>query len=146
MSRLRRRWGCVPVAFAFLAFAGTALGQSEKTLQLTLEVARISNEPGPVQPGRLDTKLREQFRYQSLEVIESRTFELEIDDVARVRLPNGSWVQVKPLLLDERGALLAVDVEGALKTDVRVKSNHMLVLGAHRHGNGRLVISLEPRF
>ncbi len=146
MNRLRRRWGCILAAFALFAWAGTALGQTEKTLQLTLEVARISNQPGRIQPGRLDTKLREQFRYQSLEVIESRTFELEIDDVARVRLPNGSWVLVKPLLLDERGALLAVDVEGALKTDVRVKSNHMLVLGAHRHENGRLVISLQPRF
>ena len=61
-------------------------------------------------------------------------------------LPNGKSASVRPMGVDERGALLAVDIEGAVKVDARAQSGHLLVFGAGRHASGKLVVSIEPRF
>ena len=78
--------------------------------------------------------------------MQSKTFQIDVDEAATLELPNGRVVRVKPLLVDERGALLAVEVEGTLQTDLRVRSDHLVVIGAQRHGDGKLVISLQPHF
>jgi len=39
-----------------------------------------------------------------------------------------------------------VDLEGTLQGDLRVKNGHQVVIGAQRVADGKLVISLEPRF
>lgn len=117
-------------------------------IQIEIVVSQISNQPGGIdeRAKKLHRKLRREFRYQSLKVVQSKTFEIDVDEVASLELPNGRVVRVTPLLVDERGALLAVEVEGTLQTDLRVKSNHLVVIGAQRYGDGKLVISLQPRF
>jgi hypothetical protein len=49
-------------------------------------------------------------------------------------------------VIDERGALLAVDLEGSTKADLRVKPGHLIVIGAQGYQGGKLVISMLPEF
>ena len=53
---------------------------------------------------------------------------------------------MRPLDLGKSGVLMAVDVEGAVKSDLRIRNEQLVVIGAERHGAGKLVISLEPHF
>jgi hypothetical protein len=40
--------------------------------------------------------------------------------------------------------LLALTVQGTLRTDMRVPNGHLVVIGAERFEDGKLVISLKP--
>ena len=137
------------IALAAAASIALALPVSAQTsIQVEMMVSLASNEAGPVDPRarKIDGRLKREFRYESLQVLESKRQRVAIDSVMTVRLPNGKQARVRPMALDERGVLLAVDIEGAVKVDARTKSGHLLVFGAGRHGNGRLVVSIEAIF
>jgi len=131
---------------ALLAFALPASAQT--SVQLEMMVSLISDEPGEADPRakRIDARLKKEFRYESIQVLTAKTQRVAVDSVMTVKLPNGKQAHVRPLSLDGRGVLLAVDIEGAVKVDARAKSGHLLVFGAGRHGEGRLVVSIEPKF
>ena len=137
---------------ATIAFASVASVASVASAQTAIEIEMIvslaSDEPGPIDPRarRIDQRLKKEFRYESLKVLDSKRKTVEVDGVMSIGLPNGKSAHVRPLSVDDRGALLAVDIEGAVKVDARATSGHLLVFGAGRHANGRLVVSLEPRF
>ncbi len=139
-------------ALVVVGAVGTAQAQSTALdpapIRFDVTVSQISEEPGPVDPraAELDERLRREFRYESLRVLDEQRMELGIDDVGRVDLPNGKRLQLKPLLLDAKGVLLSVDLQGTMRGDLRVKNGHVVVIGAQRFGDGKLVISLVPRF
>ena len=137
-------WGIVALC---LVLAGGAVAE-QGPIEVELMVAHLSDEPGGIDARgqKLHEKLKDQFRYQSLEVLETRTLRLLADQVGSVELPNGKRARVRPLQLDAASALLAVEVEGAVKTDVRVKNGHLVVIGAERYRGGKLVVSLQPRW
>jgi hypothetical protein len=111
-------------------------------------VSHISDRPGEIdaRASKLDRKLRQEFRYKSLRVLQSRRLSLELDEVGSLNLPNGKYLRVRPLQVSDRGVLTAVSVEGTLETDLRIRNGHLVVIGAGRHDDGKLVISLEPHF
>ena len=69
-----------------------------------------------------------------------------MDQVGSVGLPNGKQARVRPLNVDGDSALLAVEIEGAVQTDLRVRKGHWVVIGAERYRDGKLVISLRSRW
>lgn len=146
MQRTTRRAAALAVAFAGLALAGPAVAQTSIGLELAVSLA--SDEPGPIDPRaeRIDRRLRREFRYQSLRLLDSKRDRVAVDSVLSLALPNGKQAHVRPLSVDERGALLAIDIEGGVKLDARARSGHLLVFGAGRHAGGRLVVSVEPLF
>jgi hypothetical protein len=111
-------------------------------------VTYLSNDGTGVDASarRLDEKLRAQFKYDSLQVIEKRRVELEIDGVGQVALPNGRSARMSALHKGDSGVLIAVDVEGAAKMDARVQNRHLLVIRAGRYKDGDLILSLEPDY
>lgn len=123
-----------------------ASSQAPARVDLEVTVAQLSDHEGPIDPrgAQIHEKLKRDFRYGSLAVVESRRMRLAINEVGKLELPNGRTLQIVPLLLDDRGVLMAVDLEGVLQTDLRVKSGHLVVFGAHRHGPDRLVIAVTP--
>jgi hypothetical protein len=131
---------------ATLAFALPSAAQS--SVQIEMMVSLASDEPGPIDPRatRIDQRLKKDVRYESLRVLDSKSQRVAVDSVMTVGLPNGRSAHVRPLSVDKRGALLAVDIEGSVKVDARAKSGHLLVFNAGRHGAGKLVVSIEPRF
>jgi hypothetical protein len=41
---------------------------------------------------------------------------------------------------------MAVGWEGEVMMDMRAPNNHLLVIGGPAHGDGQLVVSIEPRY
>lgn len=119
---------------------------AEGPIRIELMVSRLSKEPGGIDPraAKLHAQLAKEFRYESLEVVKVVELRLAVNEVGSMKLPTGKKVKVRPLLVDDRGVLLAVEVEGSVQTDLRVQSDHLVIIGTERHDRGKLVISLEP--
>jgi hypothetical protein len=146
---VRRLDGAFAVAAVLLLLtAGPTAAQTDERVEIEVLVSHISNRPGKVDPAgrKLDRKLRDQFRYESLHVLESRRLRLGLDEVGSVRLPSGKQLRVRPLQVSARGVLVAVAIEGTLQTDLRIRNGHLVVIGAEPYQEGRLVISLEPHY
>lgn len=142
------RWRSAVVAGLVLLWAGIAWSQGAQRIGVQVLVCQTSALPGGVDPAcsRLDAKLAREFRYESLKRLQSHGLSLAVDEVGSVALPNGKQLRLRPLQFDAHSALLAVDVEGSVQTDLRVRNGHLVVIGAERHGDGKLVIGLEPRW
>ena len=125
-----------------LVLAGGAAAQQDAT-EVEIIVAHISDEPGEIDPrGReLHEKLKDEFRYQSLRVLELRRLKLAADQLGSVGLPNGKQARVRPLQRDARSVLLAVEIEGAVRTDVRANKGRLVVFGAQRYDGAEFQIA-----
>ncbi|HEX5068284.1 MAG TPA: hypothetical protein VFY49_19345 [Myxococcota bacterium] len=118
-----------------------------KAIQMRMMVTRLSNDGRGVDPGAkdLENKLSSQgIRYDSAEVIQKKRLKLGVDEVRTIDLPNGRKAHVRPLHQGKDGVLMAVDVEGSSKADVRAKPNHTVIFSAGPYQDGKLVLSLEP--
>ena len=134
-------------ALLALALAAERAGAQE-SIELEVLVSHISDRPGSIDPRgeKVHRELQGRFRYESLAVLVQRHLRLALDEVGTVALPNGKALRVRPNDVGKSGVLLAVEVEGALDTDLRVRNRHLVVVGAGRYDDGTLVISLEPSF
>lgn len=134
---------CVPSAFA-----GDHDDEKVRTVSLKLMVSHLCQKPGGIDPAaaELDQKLREDFRYTSLKVLQSETFVVPLREVAQIMLPTGKFVRVRPISIGRHGLAMLVEVEGMLQTDLQVKNKHQVVIGAQRYEGGKLVITVQPTF
>ena len=119
-----------------------------ETINVDVMISHISDRVGEIdaRARRLDEKLRKQFRYESLKVIERHRMVLEVDEVGTVELPNGHSFRARPLDVSDRGVLMSVGVEDTIQTDVRIPSGNLVVIGAERFEDGKLVITIEPEY
>jgi hypothetical protein len=141
------RWLEFGLALALVLGVGAAAAKAqEQRIDVEVMVSHVSSAEGEIDPrGRkLNQKLKDQFRYESLRVLQVRRLRLALDEVGSVKLPNGKSMRVQPLQVSGSGVLLAVDVEGAARMDLKVRDGHLVVIGAERYKDGKLVISLEP--
>lgn len=145
---MRSRSGLLGLVLLLCADAGVAQAQPAQGIELTVLVAHASEGPGGVDPRakRLAAKLQREFRYESLRVLQSPRLKLALDEVGSVRLPNGKQLRLRPLQVGDKSVLLAVGLEGTLQTDLRIPNGHLVVIGADRYQDGKLVIGLEPRW
>lgn len=148
--------GTLAAALALLALAGAAASADPqkpkkegkgKAIQMRMMVTRLSNDGRGVDPGAkdLEHKLSSQgIRYDSAEVLQKKRLKLGVDEVGTIDLPNGRKARVRPLHQGADGVLMAVDVEGSSKADVRAKPNHTVIFSAGPYEDGKLILSLEP--
>jgi hypothetical protein len=138
----------LPLALALGLAASVAGAQDGARIEVEVLVCQTSEAPGGIDGAceKVHAKLKNEFRYESLKLLQSRSLQLGLDEVGGVKLPNGKSLRVRPLQVSGKGALLAVDVEGAAKMDLKVRNGHLVVIGAERYQGGKLVISLEPRW
>lgn len=139
----RNSFAVLAAVAAVAAAPAQAQGQS---VTVKVLVCHASETPGSIDGAcrPLHGKIGKQFRYESLTRLQSQTLQLALDEVGTVTLPNGKALRVRPLQVDASGALLAVDVEGAVRTDLKMRNGHLVVIGADSYKDGKLVISLEP--
>lgn len=133
---------------ALLGFVSPALAQEVQRIAVQLRVGHISQQPGTIDPAAadLDRRLRRDFNYKSLHLIDDRTLDLGMNEVGSLQLPTGRWVTVRPRKVGATGVLMAVEVQGLLRTRLRVPNHHQVVIGVQSYDDGRLVISLEPSY
>lgn len=137
----------VLLALCLLA-AAPAAAQEVRRVSLDILVTHVSQHPGPIDPpaAELHRQLREDFRYESLRVLQHRSLQLALDEIGQMKLPNGRWVRVRPLNVAGNRLLMAVEVEGAVQTDLRMRNHRKVSIGSHRYKDGTLVITFEPSF
>lgn len=148
-SRLLRSPHSLATGAALLAglvFTAPALAQTARRVGLDLTVSHASPHPGPVDPAaaRLHERLRDDFRYQSLRVIERRRLDLRTGEIGGLDLPSGKRVRVRPLHMGPSGVLLAIDIENTLHTDMRIPDRQPVVIGVDRYDDGKVILTLEP--
>jgi hypothetical protein len=141
-------WIAFALTLAAPVPAQEAPPEGRSPINVDVMISHISDRVGQIdqRAKRLDEQLRDQFRYESLEVLERHQMVLEVDEVGTVDLPTGHQFTARPIDVDERGVLMSVGVEGSLQTDVRVPSGHLVIIGAERYKDGKLVISVEPQY
>ena len=147
MTRLSIAWALV-AAIALVGASGAWAQGKRGRVPIRVLVTHLSNHGSGIDKDakQLDEKLSRRFKYNSLKVLQNRTIDLEFDEVGEIRLPNGRAAWIQPIHKGKDGLLMAVDVEGALKTDARVRNHNQLVIRAGRYDGGDLVISLEPDY
>ena len=153
---IARRTACGLAAGVVLAGAGAAWGQEAapapaepKRIPVHLMVTHLSNEEGGVDPraAKLDERLRSQnINYPSVKVTQQVDVSLQVDEIGTIGLPDGRAARVQPLHVGDRGVLMAVEVEDGIKTDVRVRDDHMVVIDGGSFQDGKVVISVEPDY
>lgn len=142
------RWlGWLAPCLLLLGAAGSH-AQAPTRVGFHVMVSHVTQQPGSVDPraAALHEVLRKDIRYESLTVIESRVLQLRLDDIGTLKLPTGRTVRLRPMDLGSEGVLVAVEVEGSTKVDLRVPNRRIVVIGGQPYQGGRLVISLEPRY
>ena len=145
MTGRRLAIGALAALAAALAWPAAA-GEEPRRIALEVLVAYISDQAGGIDPRgvELHAKLADQFRYETLRVLDRRRLDLPLGTVESVDLPNGRRLNVRAFQLSSKGVLLGVTVTGSLQTDLRIPNGHLVVIGAERFEDGKLVISLEP--
>jgi hypothetical protein len=138
----------VIIALAVVLAAGAAQAQSAQRIGLLLTVSHATQQPGPVDPDSVEIhrRLQEEFRFQSLRVIERRHIDLRLQEVGGMLLPTGKRVSLRPMSLSSTGVLIAVEVPGTLETDVRIPNHQHVVIGLERYQDGKLLLTLQPDY
>jgi len=151
-SRLAVR---LTAALAVLAL-GTAVSadpqKAEKpkkrsSIPMRVMVTHLSNQGRGIDAGAqdLENKLSNQgIHYDSAQVLQKKRMKLKMNEVRTIDLPNGRKARVRPMHQGADGVLMAVDVDGASKADVRARPNHTVIFSAGPYDDGKLVLSLEP--
>ncbi len=144
-------WACAALAGAAWAEQAERPDRPapDRPLRATLMLTHLSNGAGGIDPRarKLDQRLqRENIRFPSARVLQQRNVELKLDRVETLALPDGRSARFRPMHVGARGVLMAVDVEGGVKMDARVRDGHMVVIDGGRFEDGKLVISIEPDY
>ncbi len=131
-----------------LAFGLATGAAAEARVKLEVTVAHVSDAPGGVQGGargqRVAKIIPKEIRYQSLEVVEARQPSVAVNEVWKLGLPTGQPLVVRPLGVNDQGALVAIDLGTSARGDFRLRSGKPVVL-IESHGDGKLVILLEAQ-
>jgi hypothetical protein len=138
----------VVLGWACVASAQTPVRPELKSIPVNVTVTHLSNRKGEggvdERARALQSQLRDQgMNFAHMEVIEQRRLDLRVDEVGTVPLPDGSTARFSPLHSDDDGVLMAVDVEGSVRMDVRVRKQGRVVIGGPRYRDGKLAITIE---
>jgi hypothetical protein len=111
-------------------------------------VSKHPSPPGPVDPAaaKLERRLSQDFSYKSARVMQTERMTLALNQTGSMTLPTGRLLKVKPRKLGKRGLLMWVEIEGTLRTNLRVPNHHQVVIGAQNYQDGKLVVTLEPEY
>lgn len=142
-----RRATRVAVALLVVA-AAPAFAQEVPKVHIRVMISHVSSRPGPIDPAAeaLGRRLKRDFKFQSVRVIQMQKLHLALNEVGSLELPTGSVLHVKPRKVSENGVLMSVEIVGTLRTSLQVKNRHQVVIGAQSYEDGKLVVSLEPEY
>lgn len=149
MGSPRKAWALALAAWFVVAGIGLVAGAAsaeDAKIPVNVLITHVSNKGSGIDPAArgLGRNLdRHSIAFDSIKVIEDRRLMLELDEVKTLRLPNGRKARVRPISRGEKSVLMAIDVEGAVKVDARVKRKRPFVIRAGRHDGGNLMLSLE---
>ncbi len=145
MASPERSWSLLLASVLAALLASPAAAQE---VGVELMFLHASNEAGPIdaKAREVDRALRGEFKYESLRVLETQRLRLGVGEQGSRTLPTGSAVRVRPVKIENGGVVLDVEIEGTLRTNLKVTHGHWVVIGAQRYQDGKLVVTLRPTF
>ena len=148
MSASRPRLLAFALAAMFALAPGLVRAQDGERVGLSVTVSHASPTPGPIDPGaaEIHRQLHEEFRYESLHILEQRHVILRMQELSAIALPSGKIVELRPMSLTPSGVLIAVEIDGSLQTDLRVPNRKQVVIGVERYQDGKLILTLQPDY
>jgi hypothetical protein len=123
--------------------------ESSPVVVLHLMVSHASNRPGPIDPraAELHRRLKNDFRYGGLSVLQQQLMQLRLQEIGTMELPTGKRLEIRPLHLTEGAVLISVQIDGVMSADLKVPNHHLVLLGgAQSYQDGKLIVSLEPDY
>ena len=148
-SRARGLAGWLPALV--LAATASAQGPAEAPrapvpVRVDAMVLYVSSQPGGIDPRaqELASMLEKEFKLQTLRVLQMQQMSLAMRQMGQMELPTGHWVSVQPEEITAQGLRMGVEVQGMLRTHVRVPSGNQVVIGAYSYEDGRIVVRLAP--
>lgn len=136
-------------AIAVLVIAGlvpsAVSAEANSVFELEVIVASLTDEHDKIDKGakRLHKELKDQFRYEGIRVLETKLLKLSVDDVWEMKLPTRRRLRIRPLLIEDNSALISVEISGLVQSDLRIKQGQLIIIGAEKFRDGKLVIALE---
>lgn len=115
------------------------------SFDLKVIVANLTNAHDKIDEGarRLDKELKSQFRYEGIRVLDSVDVKLSGDEVWDLKLPSRRRLRIRPLVVEKDSALISVEISGLVQSDLKVKAGQLVIIGAEKFGDGRLVIAID---
>lgn len=113
--------------------------------ELEVIIANLTNETKKIDKDakRLHKELRNQFRYEGIRVLETVDLKVSGDDVWDLKLPSRRRLRIRPLVVEKDSALISVEVSGLVQSDLKIKRGQLVIIGAERFRDGKLVIAIE---
>ncbi len=138
----------VALGLASALAAGSAPAQETREIGVQLLVIHVSQEPGPIDPGaaKLHKRLQKDFRYKSLRVVQRRQLRMPMHETRKVDLPTGRALRLRALSLDQKGLLMAVEMQDRLDTRLMLKPRKPVVIGGEDYQGGKLFIAIESDY
>lgn len=120
--------------------------RAEDRVLVHVLVHQVSRQPGPIDSDAsdLDPRLREEFGFRSAKLLGRHDLRLATGETASVDLPSGRAMRVKLRKREPDAVRLSVEIEGRLRTSLRARSGHRVVIGAESGRNGTVVVTLTP--
>lgn len=126
---------------AALLVAAPAAAES---VRVSVVVSHASSEKGPMEQPNL---LPPGFNFQSHRVLQSTSLDLAMGQTGTVRLPNGKSVTLRPTELRENDLMMHVEVEGATRSDLRMRNGKRVTIRhPEPYQGGNLLVHLEASF
>lgn len=118
---------------------------SAANFKFELIVANLTNSYSKIDKGarRLDKELKSQFRYEGIRVLETVDVKLSGDEIWDLKLPSRRRLRIRPLVIEQGSALISVEISGLVQSDLRVRRGQLVIIGAERFGDGKLVIAID---
>ena len=134
-------------AALLILVAAPVHAEDEEKVRVRGKVTEVSDEGDGVEPGAEDLIRalgKQNIRYESARVVREVKVELAPGDSKSVKIGNGRKAHLQLMQADEKGALVALDVEGGVKADVKLRrGKRPFVVDAGKVGDAKRVISIE---
>jgi hypothetical protein len=130
-----------------LSAAGAAADDEAAKVSLRVKVTHLSDGDGGVDPkaaALVDALKGQHISYSSAKVVREVSFDLAPGDAKTVKVGAGRKAHLQLMQADKNGALVAVDIDGGVKVDAKVRrGKRPLVLDAGKVGDGKRVLTIE---
>lgn len=125
--------------------AGAVRADADAGFEIEVVVARLTADRSKIDKGaeRLHAALKDQFRYKGIRVLKTERVALVADEVWDLNLPTRRRLRIRPLVVEADGALISVEISGLVQTDLRIGLGQLVVIGAEKFRDGKLVIALQ---
>ena len=127
------------------ASGAESAGGKAPTFEIRVLIANLTNDRDKIdkEAQRLDKALKSQFRYEGIRVLDSVNVTLSGDEVWNLKLPSRRRLRIRPLVVEAESALISVEISGLVQSDLKIKSGQLVIIGAERFHEGKLVIAID---